>query len=212
MSNKKKLFKAPLVIGLTGSIGSGESTVARIFEMLGAQIYDSDLEAKQLMNTDKSLKEKIIHHFGQDSYSQEGQLDRPMLAKKVFNAPIQLEKLNQLVHPAVGRHFKQWILEHQHYPVLIKEAAILFESKANKGLHQVVCVIAPRSIRMERVVSRDSSDKQHFEARERNQWPESQKAQKSHALINNDGEHSILQQAHNLWNYWLSLLNQEIDS
>lgn len=204
MSKKTKPSPPPLLIGLTGAIGSGKSTVAKIFEIMGAPIYDSDRQAKQLMQTSKSLKQKIAQAFGKDIYSDAGTLDRAKLAGIVFNDAEQLLRLNSLVHPAVATHFKEWISERQQYPILLKEAAILFESKADKGLHQIACVTAPRAVRLARVLKRDGVKESQFKAREDNQWPASLKAQKSHCIINNDGQHSLVKQAQNLWKYWNS--------
>ena len=142
-----------LRIGLTGGIGSGKTTVARIFETLGIPVYYADDAAKMLMNENKELKASIIQHFGNDSY-RNGELDRKYLASIVFNNNEKLELLNSLTHPVTITNAEEW-MNRQTTPYAIKEAALLFESGAAEKLDYVIGVYAPQHIRVKRVMDRD---------------------------------------------------------
>ena len=146
--------RRPLWIGITGGIGSGKSTVCRIFQLLGIPVYASDDRAKWLMAHDPSLKSGICSAFGNDSYLADGAVNRAYLAEKVFSDPEKVKQINALVHPAVGRDFKTWA-ENQHSPYLLKEAALLFETGANKELDKVINVSSPLKIRVARTLMRD---------------------------------------------------------
>lgn len=196
--NQPKHNKGPRLIGLTGSIGSGKTTASAIFSSLGIPTFNSDEEAKNLMSHYQPLKNEIIKSFGSESYSQDGKLNRAYLASQVFNNSHKLEQLNRLVHPEVATHFKNWIAKKSTSPYVLKEAAILFESNAYKGLDKIICVIAPKSIRMSRVMQRDNAELADVIARESNQWTASKKARNAHFIINNDGEHSLIQQVLNI--------------
>src|ERR1044071_3786321 len=133
----------PLRIGLTGGIGSGKSTIAKVFEVLGIPVYYADEEAKRVMNEDESLKEQIIQHFGPEAY-KEGQLDRRYISAIVFNNREMLELLNSIVHPVTLRDSERW-MQQQATPYAIKEAALIFETNAQENLDYVIGVSAPRS-------------------------------------------------------------------
>src|SRR5215218_3001191 len=127
-----------LRIGITGGIGSGKSTVAHVFEVLGIPVYYADREAKKMMNQDDELKYQIVHHFGPLSYDQ-GILNRKHLAEIVFGNKEKLEVLNSLVHPATIRHGLQWMQKHEEYaPYVLKEAALIFESGSQEHLDHVI--------------------------------------------------------------------------
>lgn len=145
----------PWRVGITGGIGSGKSTVCRIFEALGVPIYYADDRGKYLLTNDNALVESVKSNFGEQSYLPDGQLNRSYLAEVVFPEPAELEKLNGLVHPAVAIDFEQWVDGHKGHPYLLKEAALLFETGSYKALDEVVCVFAPKGIRLERVLLRD---------------------------------------------------------
>ncbi|MDF2158900.1 dephospho-CoA kinase [Algoriphagus sp. CAU 1675] len=144
----------PLLIGLTGGIGSGKSTVARIFQILGIPVYFADDRAKWLMNHDPILVEEIKKEFGPESFTEEGLLNREYLARTVFSDPEKVKKINSLVHPAVGKDFKSWAEQHKS-PYLIKEAALIFETGSNKSLDAVINVSSPLKIRLARILMRD---------------------------------------------------------
>lgn len=179
-------------IGLTGGIGSGKTTVAKIFESFGIPIYNSDDRAKYLMNNDVKLKQSIIELFGQEAYLDQA-LNRSFIASEVFTNPDKLKQLNQLVHPVVGKDFKNWCAK-QKGSIIIKEAAILIESGAHKGLDKIVVVTAPESIRIKRVVNRDKVTEQHVRDRMKNQLTEKQRLEYADFIIDNGGGKSLIPQ------------------
>ena len=144
----------PKLVGITGGIGSGKSTVAKIFEILGIPVYYADDKAKSLMNHDSELKEQIIQEFGEESYNSEGDLNRKYLASTVFSDPEKVKKINSLVHPAVGRDFETWA-SIQSTSYVLKEAALIFETGGEKKLDAVINVSSPLKIRVNRVLMRD---------------------------------------------------------
>lgn len=148
-------MSSPKLVGLTGGIGSGKSTVAKIFEILHIPVYYADDRAKWLMNFDEELKSKIQDAFGPESYDSEGNLNRSYLASTVFSDPEKVAKINSLVHPAVGKDFEIWA-SHQDAPYVLKEAALIFETGGEKKLDVVINVSSPLKIRISRVLMRDS--------------------------------------------------------
>lgn len=149
MNNSK-----PLLVGITGGIGSGKSTVCKVFQILGIPVYASDDRAKWLMANDQELKSQIKCAFGTESYLADGAVNRTFLAETVFSDPEKVKKINSLVHPAVGRDFRNWA-DHQKSPYILKEAALLFETGAAKELDKIINVSSPLKIRMARVLLRD---------------------------------------------------------
>lgn len=149
MSNKR-----PLLVGITGGIGSGKSTVCKLFSLLGIPVYSADNRAKWLMAHDDKLRNQISTSFGAAAYSTTGELDRVFLAESVFPNPEKIAALNALVHPVVRKDFEQWISQ-QTAPYLIKEAALLFETGAAKELDYVINVSSPLRVRMARILLRD---------------------------------------------------------
>ena len=181
------------VVGVTGGIGSGKTTVCQIFEHLNVPIYYADSRAKELMASNSDLKADIIKSFGEDSYTN-GQLNRPYLAKLVFTSPEKLALLNSLVHPAVANDFERWLEENDTVPYVLKEAAILFESGAYQDVNTSVLVIAPEDVRLQRVMKRDGSSKEEVLQRMKNQWTQERKAKLADHIINNDGTQLLIPQ------------------
>ncbi len=174
-------------VGLTGGIGSGKSTVARVFEVLGIPVYYADEATRQLMNTDEALKKEIIKNFGEESYS-EGQLNRPYIASIVFNNKEKLELLNALTHPATIRHANEW-MQQQTAPYVIKEAALIFESGSAENLDYVIGVSAPKITRIQRVMERDHISSDEVQKRMDRQIDEEMKMKLcDFVLVNNDTE------------------------
>jgi len=161
------------VIGLTGGMGSGKTTVANFFKELGIPVYIADDEAKSLMNTSAEVKSKIIGLLGVKAYP-DGILDRKYVAAQVFNSTEKLEKLNRIVHPAVATDFENW-KNSQNSPYVIYEAAILFEKGGQKKCDAVILVTAPYEERIKRLKSRDKSSEEDIEARMKHQWSDSKK-------------------------------------
>ncbi|WBL43161.1 dephospho-CoA kinase [Algoriphagus halophytocola] len=146
--------KRPLLIGITGGIGSGKSTVAKIFGILGIPLYSADDRAKWLMSNDQALKVELIKSFGEETFQKDGNLNRSYLAQTVFADPEKVKTINGLVHPAVGKDFEKWA-KAQNAPYVLKEAALLFESGSANALDYVINVSSPLKIRVARVLGRD---------------------------------------------------------
>ena len=181
-----------LKIGITGGIGSGKSTVAKVFEMLGIPVYYADDTAKKLMNEDVFLKKQLIDAFGKEIY-QNGVLNRSSLSELVFNNPEKLVQLNGIVHPATIANAEYW-MQQQHSVYAIKEAAILFESGANKYVDKVIGVFAPVQLRISRVMQRDNSTQEEVTARMNKQMEEEKKMKLCDYVIINDEQELIIPQ------------------
>lgn len=186
-------------IGVTGGIGSGKTVVCEIFRTLGVKVYNADMRAKEILNSDNSVRSLIIESFGDDIYI-DGFVDRKRLAAKVFNNPVELSKLNAIVHPAVARDFENFAKGNQYEAYIIKEAAILFESGTYKNLDSVVLVYAQPEIRIKRVLERDKTDRDAVLARMKNQMDDTEKMQLSNYIINNNDEISLIKQVIELHN------------
>jgi len=171
------------IIGLTGGIGSGKTTVAKMFSDFGVPVYNSDVEAKKLTNTSQSIKKALTSLLGKEIY-QEGVLDKKLLAGFIFNDSILLEKVNAIIHPEVADHFKQWAAL-QTFPYVLKEAAILYESGSYKQCDRVIMVTAPIEDRMRRVMDRDHISREEVKARMKNQWDDAKKMELADFIINN---------------------------
>ena len=171
------------VIGLTGGIGSGKTTIAKMFEEQGIPVYYADDEAKKLMNTSGEIRKKLISAFGEDSFL-EGELNRAYLAEQVFNDPEKLKMINGIVHPEVDKHFKNWI-SGQESEIVIQENAILFESGKKDLFDVIITVTAPKELRIKRVVQRDQTTAEQVNARINNQMEEEEKIKNSDFVIEN---------------------------
>jgi len=172
------------IVGLTGGIGSGKSTVARMFEELGVPVYYSDDEAKNLMNTSDQIKEGLIAVFGQKSF-ENGKLNRSYIASLVFNSEEKLKKLNSIVHPEVKRNFKKWILD-QSASYVIQENPLIFENNSQDDFDVVITVTAPKKTRIQRVMERDGLSENQVLARVNNQLEDQLKIDASHFVITNE--------------------------
>ena len=172
-----------IVVGLTGGIGSGKTTVAELFSELEVPVYIADVEAKALMNRSKVIRRKLIALFGEDAYKN-NMLNRPFLASKIFNDETLLQKMNAIVHPKVASHFKRW-LKKQTAPYIIKEVAILFENNSHRSCDFVITVTAPEHIRVNRVIKRDNTSKEKVRLIMNNQWKDDKKIELSDYVITN---------------------------
>lgn len=172
------------IIGLTGGIGSGKTTVGKWFAENGIPVYDSDTEAKLLIKENDELRLKISSILGDEAYV-DGVYNRKFVAAKVFSNPRLLEKLNEIVHPAVFEHFHNWV-KNQKSEFIIKEAAILFESGSYKDCDLIISVVAKEELRIERVVKRDGLDPNQVRDRIRTQWTDELRIKHSDFVINND--------------------------
>jgi dephospho-CoA kinase len=171
------------IIGLTGGIGSGKTMIANHFRSLGIPVYIADDKARKIMQTDKVI-EAIKVTFGAVLF-EGATLKRDQLAAIVFNDPEKLQQLNAIVHPAVKRHFKQWLFEHKAFPLVIYEAAILFESGNYKDFDFIITVTAPLESRIQRVIERDKTTRDQVLRRINSQWTDEQRVLKSDYVIEN---------------------------
>ena len=181
-------------IGITGGIGSGKSTICKIFRLLGVPVYEADAEAKELQNSNPEIKKGLINLFGQDIYWENGKLDRKKLASYIFSDNSLLEKVNQLVHPVVHAHYEHWLTLNSRASYIVYEAAILFESGFYNNMDEVILVTAPEEMRIERVSKRDLLTTEEIKSRLRNQWPEEKKRELAHYIIENDNSSLIIPQ------------------
>jgi len=177
-------------VGLTGGIGSGKSTIAKVFENIGIPVYYTDNEAKILMNQDP-IKSVIIKYFGDESYLN-NQLNRNYIASIIFNDTEKLELLNSIIHPPVSLHFLEWC-EKQNSPYLIQESALTFESNLSKMLDVVIGVYSPKELRIERVMKRDNLNREDVLKRMDRQMNEEKKLGLCDYIIINDGNEILPQ-------------------
>lgn len=171
------------VIGLTGGIGSGKTTIANYIKSKGIPLYIADDEAKAILFTPAAANE-IREAFGNDVMT-DNLPDRAKLAEVVFNDAAKLQKLNSIIHPKVLEHFKNWMEEHKDAPVIIKEAAILFESGRYKDCDKIILVTAPVELRINRVMERDNTTREKVLERINAQWDDEKKAALSDFIITN---------------------------
>jgi dephospho-CoA kinase len=182
-----------LKIGITGNIGSGKTTVCKMFEVLGIPVFYADTAAKQVMVTDAELISGIKQAFGEEAYTG-AELNRKHIANIVFNNDAELAKLNSLVHPAVIRAFDTWAGSLTNAPYVLKEAAILFESSSYKMCDYSLLVTAPLETRIARVMQRDNISRAEVEAREARQFSEEKKKELADYQIANDDEQLVIPQ------------------
>lgn len=198
-----------LKIGITGGIGSGKTLATEVFSKLGVPVYRSDEESKLLLNTDHSLKKRLIALFGELIYTTSGLLDRKVLADIVFSNAAALDQLNAVVHPAVREHFLNW-LHVQTSLYVLKEAAILFESKANIDCNKVIMVYCPLALRIERAMKRDGVNREAVLSRLEKQMPDEEKVKLCDYVLYNDGVRPLLPQIIALHKELLHLAGQEL--
>lgn len=173
------------VIGLTGGIGSGKTTVAQMFQDLGIPVYIADDEAKKLMLAPE-VQKSIIELLGNEAY-QNNQLNRAFIASKVYKDKNLLDKLNKIVHPEVGKHFKNWLIC-QKSPYVIKEAAILFENGSYKNCFKTILVMADKNKRISRVIKRDQTNSDKILSIMENQWADEKKMKLADFIIENNAD------------------------
>lgn len=185
--------KIMLKIGITGGIGSGKTTVCKIFAHLNIPVYYADDRAKWLMVNDPDLKKKIQRIIGREAYHDDGQLNRAHIGNLVFNNPAMLKALNQAVHPAVYSDGENWF-DKQTGPYAIKEAALFYETGSHHTVDKMIVVAAPREVRIERVMKRDNVTRKAVEARMDKQLPQAEKVKHADFVIYNDGNKFLIPQ------------------
>jgi dephospho-CoA kinase len=172
------------IIGLTGGIGSGKTTIAKLFEAEGIPVYIADLEAKKIMQLPQTIQ-LIKQAFGNNIIHNDV-IDTKVLSAIVFNDAQKLNMLNGIVHPLVKKHFEHWVISKSDYPFVIKESAILFESGSNKYCDQVIVVVALEETRIKRVMARDNCTREQVLERIKNQWSEQKRIDNSDFVIQNE--------------------------
>ncbi|GGH20093.1 dephospho-CoA kinase [Mucilaginibacter phyllosphaerae] len=195
-------------VGITGNIGSGKTTVCKIFEVLGIPVFYADDEAKKVMIEDSLLITGIKQTFGNQAYFADGSLNRKYIAGIVFNNPDELIKLNALVHPATFRAFDNWMAGQKNVPYVLKEAALLFESDSYKMCNRAVMVTAPLDLRIKRVTRRDGITAAEVNSRNDRQFTEQKKLALANDVIINDDTQPVIPQVLKLHQLYLSLAQQ----
>lgn len=180
-------------LGVTGGIGSGKSVVCDVLRLHNIPVYDADLEAKNLNDTSPVIRKKLTESFGQDLY-RNNRLDREKLAHLIFNNEENLRTANSIIHPELAKHFMEWAKQREQHPVVALDAAVLFEAGFQSVLDKTIIVLAPLEIRIERAVKRGNLTKEQITARANKQMSDKEKAELADFIIQNDGQHSLLEQ------------------
>lgn len=187
-----------MTIGLTGGIGAGKSLISSILESLSYPVFNSDKEAKSIVEQNEIVKNKIIQLLGQNAY-QDGSYNRPFVANIVFHDADKLKRLNEIIHPVVRQLFKEFAAK-QESKLIFNEAAILFETGAYKSFDKTILVYANEKVRLNRVIARDGSNKNEILARFAKQWPDEKKIPLADFIIENNEEKSVLLQLDEILN------------
>lgn len=194
-------------VGITGGIGSGKSTVCKIFETMGIPVYYADDRAKTIMTANKEVKQKIIKLFGPNAYFRNGRLNRSLLSQAIFNKPEMREALNNIVHPAVLADGRTW-QANQTSAITVKEAALLIQSGSYKELDYLILVTCPEEIRIRRVMKRSRMTKEDVVSRIKSQLSEEEMRTYADWIIVNDGSQSLIQQALELYKKLLKVATE----
>ncbi|MDH6354214.1 dephospho-CoA kinase [Dysgonomonas sp. PH5-45] len=181
------------IIGITGGIGSGKSTISELLKLMGIPVYIADTESKRLTNTSPVIKEKLTALFGEDLYP-DGKLNKPKLASIIFTDKDKLEQVNKIIHPEVRNDFLRWVDRHNHYPIVAQEAAILFESGLNELMDKVIVVYAPLETRIERIMLRDDAPRTKILERINSQMSDEEKMKLADFVIYNTEKESLIKQ------------------
>ena len=200
----------PLIIGITGGIGSGKSTLSHLLRAEGYSVYDTDLEARRLQNEHSAMKRKLVEMFGKDIYTEQG-LNRSALGKLVFGKPELLTKLNAIVHPLVMEDFNNWVINRYPKKMLFIESAILYESGFNKLVDRVILITAEEAIRIERVVKRDGITPEHVRARMSHQLSEEEKSARADFVIHSDDNKPLVDKMRKIIVELLDIRNTRIN-
>jgi dephospho-CoA kinase len=187
------LNNSKIIIGITGGIGSGKTFVCKILSTMGYPVFYSDTVAKDLIAFNQKVKQKIIDVFSKEAYLKSGELNKTYLAQQIFSDKNKLEKINQIVHPAVKKAFKEWECE-QSSDLIFYESAILFETDSYKDFNKVILVVASKEIKIKRILNRDTSTLEEIEKRMINQWSDNQKIPLADYIITNNDDSMLIEQ------------------
>lgn len=182
------------IVGLTGGIGSGKTSVAHIFEVMGVPVYYSDLRARWIMENDPIVIKQLTQHFGPQSYIKQGHLNRSFISKKIFGNPSETSWLNQLIHPLVQLDFNNWA-EHQTAAFGIKESALLIELRDQQKLDKLILVISDEPSKIQRIQKRDALTVQEIKSRMEAQISDADRIPYAHFIIYNEGRQSLIKQS-----------------
>ena len=182
-----------MIVGLTGGIGSGKTTVAHLFETMGCVIYNSDDKAKEVY-FQSDVKPQVVELLGNEAYLNENEINKNFISKKVFSDTNLLQQLNAIIHPAVKEDFVQFQSKFPLNTIIIKESALLFETGIYKDLNYNILVTAPIDLKIERVMQRNSFSKTEIEQRMKAQWSDEQKSPLANAIISNDNQTALTPQ------------------
>jgi dephospho-CoA kinase len=188
-------MKSPIIIGITGGIGGGKTTLSDNLRAVGYFVYDSDLEARRLQNENSIIRNQLLEVFGNDIYA-DNELNRKLLANLVFGKPDLLAKLNSIVHPVVRNDFHLWTELHKSEKLLFMESAILFESGFNELVDKVIVMTASEEIRIARVIKRDGSTLEQVKARMSHQLKDEVKISKADFVIHSDDNQPLVNKMH----------------
>jgi len=182
-----------LAIGITGGIGSGKSTVCEVFKLLGVPVFEADIVAGKLINSDSEIRNNLIQFYGNEIYNSDKKINREKLANIIFNSDVELEKVNKVVHPVVRKEYMNWF-KLQKTDYIIHEAAILIESGFYKMMDFTILVSAPEEIRIERVMRRNNLTRENVISRLAKQWPDTEKRKFATLELVNDIKNLLIPQ------------------
>lgn len=198
-----------MIVGLTGGIGSGKTTIAKEFESLGVPLFIADIEAKKVYFTNQEVRKQVIDLLGEQVYrvvNGKEELNREFIAQKVFQSKELLAQLNAIIHPAVREAFNAFIKKHEQAAYVIYEAAILLETGGHKNCDQVLLVTAPESVRAERVMNRDGVEKEEVYRRMANQWSTCRKMEYANVVLVNEDYVNISFYVKRIHQYFLKMI------
>lgn len=183
-------MKSKITVGVTGGIGSGKSFVCKILENMGYPVFYSDKVSKSLLSSDANIKTKIVALLGEQSYRENGSIDKGYIASQIFNDDIKLKAMNAIMHPAVRKAFKEFA-QNQENKIIFNEAAILFETGAYDQFNKTMLITAPKAVKMTRILKREKITEAEIESRMAKQWTDDQKKPLANYIVQN-GENDML--------------------
>lgn len=195
-----------IILGITGGIGSGKSTISELLLILGIPVYIADLESKKLTNNSSVIRKELIKLYGKDIYNDDGLLNKIKLASIIFNDKKQLQKVNAIIHPEVKKNLCEWIVNNKENNVVAYESAIMFESGFHKLTNKILTVYSPLEIRINRIIKRDNSSREKALERIKSQMDDEERIKLSDFVIVNDDTKSLIDQVLET----LARLNQEL--